>query len=370
MHDTNLCLEIDRSSLARSRVRTAALPALAAGQVRLRIERFAVTANTVTYAVTGDLLGYWNFFPSGDPGWGRVPAMGWAEVVSSSHPGIATGGRYYGWFPMCRYVDLTVTPTADGLRDDGPHRAGHAPVYRACVRTDRDPYHQAGADSEDRHALLRGLFITGFLAEDYFADHDYFGATRVLVLSASSKTAIGFAHCADARPGIEVIGVTSPANHAFSHELGCYDEVVGYADLEAVPAASPIVVIDMAGNGPVLARVHAHFGEHLRHSMVIGRSHHDTAPRAESLPGPRPAFFFAPTQVQKRLQDWGRAGYEERIAHALRAFVAASPAWLALRHAYGAEAAAATWREMHAGRVPPGEGHVVSLWDGPAGPAG
>ena len=215
---------------------------------------------------------------------------------------------------MSRYVDMAVKPTADGLRDEGPHRAAHAPVYRAYVRTDRDPYYQPGEDAEDRHALLRGLFITGFLAEDFFADHDYFGAARVLVLSASSKTALGFAYCADARTGIEVIGVTSPANHAFTHAIGCYDEVVCYEDIESVPSLAPIVSIDMSGNGAVLARVHAHFGDQLRHSMAIGRSHHDAPPRAEGLPGPRPAFFFAPTQVKKRLQDWGPRGYQERTA--------------------------------------------------------
>ena len=102
--------------------------------------------------------------------------MGWAEIVASSRPDVPVGGRYYGWFPMARYVDMLVTPTTDGLRDDGPHRAAHAPVYRACVATDRDPFHQPGEDAEDRHALLRGLFVTGFLAEDFFADNGWFGA--------------------------------------------------------------------------------------------------------------------------------------------------------------------------------------------------
>ena len=359
----NLHLEIDRGHLATTRHTRESLADLGPGQVRFRIERFAVTSNTVTYAVTGDVLGYWDFFPAAEPGWGRVPAMGWAEVVATNHPEIPPGGRYYGWFPMSRYVDLTVTPTTDGLRDEGPHRAAHAPVYRSFVRTDRDPYYQPGDDAEDRHALLRGLYVTGFLAEDFFADNDYFGAVRVLVLSASSKTALGFAHCADARNGIEVIGVTSRANHGFTHGVGCYDEVVCYEDIEAVPSQLPIVSIDMSGNGAVLARVHAHFGDRLRYSMAIGRSHHDAPARAEGLPGPRPAFFFAPTQVKKRLQDWGPRGYQERTATALRRFVEASHRWLTVVRSNGADAAASIWRETHAGHVGPGTGHVVSMWD-------
>ena len=339
------------------------MPALAGGQVRLRIERFAVTANTVTYATTGDTLGYWDFFPTGEPGWGCVPAMGWAEIVDSQQPGAAVGSRFYGWYPMSRYVDMTVTATADGIRDDGPHRAAHAPVYRAYTATGRDALYEPGLDAEDRHALLRGLFITGWLAEDFFADNDWFGARRVLVLSASSKTAIGFAHCADARAGIEVVGVTSSRNHAFTHRLGCYDEVITYDDIAAIPAASPIVSIDMAGNGPVLAAVHTHFGEQLKYSMAIGRSHHDAPARAAALAGPKPTFFFAPTQVKKRVQEWGLRGYQQRIAAALQGFIARSHDWLQVRHSRGAASAAATWREVHAGRVAPDVGHVVSLWD-------
>ena len=359
----NVTLQVNRAAHGDSRVHEAAMPDLTAGQVRLRIERFALTANTVTYATTGDTLGYWDFFPTGEPGWGCVPAMGWAEVVESQHPEVATGGRYYGWYPMARCVDMTVTPTTDGLRDDGPHRATHAPVYRAYTATDRDALYDAGTDAEDRHALLRGLFITGWLAEDYFADNDWFGARRVLVLSASSKTAIGFAHCADARAGIEVIGVTSSRNHAFTHGLGCYDEVVAYDDIAAIPAGAPIVSIDMAGSGPVLAAVHSHFGDRLQHSMAVGRSHHEAPSRTAALPGPKPAFFFAPTQVKKRVQEWGPRGYQERVAAALRGFIARSPEWLQVRRSNGAAAAAAIWREVHAGRVAPEIGHVVSLWD-------
>jgi hypothetical protein len=34
-----------------------------------------------------------------------------------------------------------------------------------------------------------------------------------------------------------------------------------------------------------------------------------------------------------------------------------------VQRSHGASAAAATWREVHAGRVAPGVGHVVSMWD-------
>ena len=36
---------------------------LADGQVRIRIDKFALTSNNITYAAFGDAMNYWNFFP-------------------------------------------------------------------------------------------------------------------------------------------------------------------------------------------------------------------------------------------------------------------------------------------------------------------
>ena len=98
-------------------------------------------------------------------------------------------------------------------------------------------------------------------------------------------------------------------------------------------------------------------------SATIGRSHHDTPARVADMAGPQPAFFFAPTQVKKRVQDWGARGYQERVVAALGGFVDWSRTWLRVQHAHGAAAATATWSEVHAGRTAADIGHVVSLWD-------
>jgi len=34
------------------------------GQILVQVERFAFTANNITYGAAGDTLGYWKFFPS------------------------------------------------------------------------------------------------------------------------------------------------------------------------------------------------------------------------------------------------------------------------------------------------------------------
>ncbi len=95
-------LEVERTAIGNTRTVQVDSPEpaeLGDQQVRLRIERYAVTANNITYAVFGDMLKYWEFFPSELP-FGQVPAMGWAEVIESNNTDIPVGGRYYGWYPM------------------------------------------------------------------------------------------------------------------------------------------------------------------------------------------------------------------------------------------------------------------------------
>ena len=377
---TTTTLEVRRDAIGETRLVTEAHGPgdLEPGQVRLRVDRFAITANNITYAVFGDMLGYWDFFPTADPSFGRVPAMGWATVIESRADAISLGRRFYGWYPMSSHVVFAPTATNDGFRDDGAHRKAHAPVYRAYVATDADPMYpevdhgtHGLADGEDRHALLRGLFLTGFLAEEFFADgggsgSEYFGAARVIVLSASSKTAIGFAQRAHLRGGIEVVGVTSPGNVEMVEQLGYYDRVVTYDAIDTVPTDGGAVSIDMAGNPASLRAVHERFGDGLAYSMTVGRSHHDAAPPTDAaLPGPDPQLFFAPSEVGRRQEEWGRADYAHRCAAAIGEFVDGSHSWMSVEHRIGPDAAEAAWADVYAGAVDPSVGMIAVVGETP-----
>ena len=72
---------VRKDRLAETRLRARALAPLAAGQVRLAVESFALTANNITYAKFGDAMRYWDFFPTGEDGWGCIPVWGFARVV-------------------------------------------------------------------------------------------------------------------------------------------------------------------------------------------------------------------------------------------------------------------------------------------------
>jgi hypothetical protein len=344
-------LDVLQADVQRTRLVAVEIPALAPGQIRVRVDRLALTANTVTYAVVGHQLGYWQFFPL-DGEWGLVPAMGWADVVESAHADIAVGGRYFGWWPTAAQAVIAATPIDVGVRDDGPHRAAHAPIYRRFLAAAALPHVRRG-DDEDRHALLYGLFATGYLADDFLGESRYFGAARAVVVSASSKTGIVVAQRAAAR-GVEVIGLTSARNVTFVEQVGGCARVLPYERVDELPTDQDAVAIDMSGDGALLERVHARLGGRLRHSMRIGRTHHAAA----SVPvttGPPPQFFFAPSQLGKT------PGQREAIAAEFGEFVAASRAWLTLEVVRGGDAIRAAYADVAAGRARPDRGLIVSF---------
>ena len=95
---------VRRDHLATARLRQIADTDLAQGQVQVRIDSFALTSNNITYAAFGDAMNYWQFFPTGEDGWGMVPVWGFGEVVRSTHPDMPLGERLYGYYPMASSI--------------------------------------------------------------------------------------------------------------------------------------------------------------------------------------------------------------------------------------------------------------------------
>jgi hypothetical protein len=358
---TPIDFQVNRDRLSEARfVPGAAIDSLADGQVLLAVERFALTSNNITYAVAGDMLDYWGFFP-GEDRFGRIPAMGFGDVIASRNPGVPEGARFFGFYPMSTHLVIDARVSAGGMVDTAAHRANHAPTYRTYNRTDADPLHSP--EREDQIALLRGLFMTSFLIDDFLDDSNFFGARASIVSSASSKTGIAAGFQLSARGRGPVIGLTSARNADFVRGLGCYDEVVLYDEIESLDASVPAVYIDMAGSGDFTNRVHRHYGDRLEHSCVVGVTHWGGTPRDNDLPGAEPTFFFAPSQIQKRAQDWGADGLQERIGAAWLRFVSFSDGWLKVVSGHGAHDVDRAYHDLLAGRVSPAEGHVLSVWE-------
>jgi hypothetical protein len=352
--------------------------ALAPGEVRLAVEHFALTANNITYAAFGETLKYWQFFPAPTPGEGCLPVWGFATVVESLAEGVAPGRRVWGYFPAGTHAVLQAgRVNANGFVDAAAHRAELAAVYNHYLFCDADPGWQPAL--EGLQAVLRPLFITSFLIDDFLAEAGGFGARQVLLSSASSKTAVATAFCLARRRGqpgaLRVVGLTSAAHLDFTRALGCYDEVQPYEALAELDPRVPSVYVDFAGNGALRLAVHSHFQDTLAHSASIGGTHWEAlaAPGISArLPGPRPTLFFAPAQVKKRSapppEGWGRAGLDSRIAAAWQAFIAAATTvgtpWVEISHRHGPEAVLQAYAEVLAGRSSPRQGLMLSLADG------
>jgi hypothetical protein len=324
----------------------------------VKVTRFALTANNITYAVLGDQLKYWQLFPA-PKDFGNIPVWGFGEVIASKHPGIAAGETLFGYFPMATHLVIEAADVSKrGLRDGAAHRQGVAPVYNAYARVSGDPAF-AGRQG-DHQALLRPLFMLSFLVDDFLVENEDYGAKRMMLSSASSKTAFGLAHLLHAR-GVKVIGLTSAGNTAFVKSLGCYDEVVTYDGVTALPVDSAIAYVDMAGNSDLRERLHRHFGDQMKYSGRIGLTHRSSLPAEPELPGARPVWFFAPDQIRKRAKEWGPGGVDTRFGAAWSGFAPTLERRLMVVDGRGPAAVKQVYLDTLNGRIPPEQGHMLSL---------
>lgn len=330
------------------------------GQVLLQVSRFALTANNLSYATAGDALGYWKFFPT-EPGWGRLPCFAFADVARSNHGGIAEGDRYFGYFPMSTHLIVEAERVREGSFVDGvEHRRALPAAYNQYTVVGADPYYRE--PHEDAQMLLKPLFITSFLVDDFLADNGFFGASQAILTSASSKTSIALAFQLRQR-SLEggVVALTSERNRHFVESLGFYDRVLSYEALRELDPNVPVVAIDMAGSANLTRQLHDHFGDRIKHDCLVGATHRqDRGPLAE-LPGAKPQFFFAPAQIKKRSADWGREGLGSRVGDAWIPFVESSVDWLAPVRGHGDEAVRSAYGEVVRGETEPAKGHVLSL---------
>jgi hypothetical protein len=108
--------------------------------------------------------------------------------------------------------------------------------------------------------------------------------------------------------------------------------------------------------------VHRAAGDRLRHSAVVGATHWDQmAGSGDPLPGPAPAFFFAPTQLERMTAELGGAELQRRLGVAWDDFMGAVGGWMDVEHGHGPEDVCRVWRALVDGDVDPRRGHVLRL---------
>ena len=200
--------ELHRKDLHQTRFVHGDPPSPDDGQALLRVEAFGLTSNNITYAVFGEAMKYWDFFPASDPDWGKLNVWGYAHVQDSRHPDLAAGMRIYGYLPCASHLLVDPDRINDkGFVDASPHRAMLPAAYQNYRSVETDPFYSP--EHEAAHIVFFPLFFTSFLIDDFLADEDFFGASTIVISSASAKTAIIAAYLLARREGIATVGLTS-----------------------------------------------------------------------------------------------------------------------------------------------------------------
>lgn len=336
------------------------------GQIRVDIGPFALTANNVTYMVTGDQIGYWSVFNpmaydlTQDSAQGRMPVWGYGVVRESRFSGIESGSKVYGFFPIAKSMDMQPGRlSAHGFTDIAEHRSGLHSLYSGYTFTDADPSYAAHAELQP---VLRPLFTTSFLIDDFLDDENFFGAEQVVILSASSKTALGTAYCLKARGALPVVGLTSEGNKAFVESTDFYNEVFTYDTITDMNPDVKTVVVDMSGNMGVIGTLEDHFEENLTYICRVGISHWQEAAKAPPKRTATPtAFFFAPDRAKQRIADWGQGGFAQNLGASWMPFLDTASAWLSVEKSDGIEAVLENYKTLLNGHSAPDKGYIFTL---------
>lgn len=235
--------------------------------------------------------------------------------------------------------------------------------------------------------LYRPLFWTAFWCEDWLHSTMYRGATRVVISSASSKTAFCLAYLIRKRKveGIQIIGMTSKGNVAFTKGLGLYDEVVEYSTFTEAPCMNAherkFVYIDVSGNDTLNQRVFAHFakGGKLVAGVALGLT--NLAPTSKEAPttnwstntfaAPFAAVgavtsleqFFMPEWLTIRVKQLSIPEITDMQRRAWIDLMQDCPSWIQLARVAGQKNVVDAYLNVAKGGIGPEKGYIWSLWE-------
>ena len=356
--------QTSKADLTQTRIVQTSKQTIAEDEVLVKIERFAFTANNITYAVMGDHLRYWQFFaPNGDNAeqWGIIPVWGFAEVIESNNDEVPVGDRLFGYFlPANELVIKPIRVKSTSLMDGSAHRSHLPPSYNLYQRVNNEPGYDRAHDNS--RMLLAVLHLTAFCIQDLLKSNDWYGAEQVIIISASSKTSIGLGYgLMDDTDAPTVIGLTSNRNLDFVQSIDAYDSVLSYDELEQIDASKPTVIVDMSANTDLLSRLHKHLGDNMRFTSNVGLTHWDEPRQVEGIIRERSEQFFAPSQIQKLMKEWGAEEFNKQSIHYIMKCAAKTSTWLKVKELNGIEGLSAVYKDVCAGKIPADEGLVVIM---------
>lgn len=355
--------QVNKANPAQARLAQVSPTVIKDNQVLVKIDRFAFTSNNITYAVAGDMLKYWNFFPPAQDSeqWGVIPVWGFADVLESNSKELPVGERLFGYFPPAENLVMTPTRVSDRHFIEGAaHRAELPPAYNMVRRIKTD--HNTDSNIDNQRMLLEVLYITGFCLHDLLQDNNWYGAEQVIVISASSKTSIGLAYALDADPtSPDSIGLTSTRNLTTVTSLGIYDQAISYDKLKTIDANKATVIIDMSANTELLGHLHTHLGKNMHKTINVGLTHWNQPRSNQGIIKERSEQFFAPSYITKLISEWGFAEYEKKSTAFFKTAAKRSREWLQVREVSGVQGLANVYPQICEGTLPADTGVIVVM---------
>ncbi|KAJ3086892.1 hypothetical protein HK100_008538 [Physocladia obscura] len=357
---------------------------LAVNTIRVRIDKFGVSANNITYVALGDSFQYSKFFPTKDTQiTHQMPVWGLATVVESKHPRVPVSVRFFGYLPAASHCDLNVERVdSTSFKVSRPQLPADRAVYNHYEFCTTDPLYNPA--TENAMILFRPVWFTSFYLNDYVQYHKCFGASTILVSSASSKTSFCFAQLARVSdPSVRVVALTSPRNAAWVSSLGVYTDTILYDDIPTSSLLSPhsteennrVVYVDVAGDFALLNRVVSALGgsQNLAKCIEVGASHYDPANTPiisehgdnnhSSSDGPKinRELFFMPSWILKRKSEVGMTVLTKDVEKGWAMMLRDSSKWIQFREFNGNDAAKAVYLDMLEARALPDIGYIVRM---------
>ena len=364
--------QVNKQNLLDYRVVETEAQPLADGEIRLKVDQFAFTANNLTYGAAGDQLGYWQFFPASEvvdqsnenKPWGLIPVWAFADAIESNNSAIAVGERLYGYFPPAAFLDiLPKDVNTHSLTDGAEHRQTLPPLYNRYRRVLAEPNYDKNTDLA--RILLAPLHMTSFCICDQLEQNKYYGAEQIIIVSASSKTSIGVAFGLSlGEKSPSVIGLTSNQNMAFVDGLSYYQQAISYPLLNQDLKDKPSVVIDMAGNTSVKNDLRRTLGDKLIHYINVGLTHWDDFDSSGSNHSSKHGseeMFFAPSYILQRLQELGSAELDRRSTHFVAAAAEATFGWMNVDQKQGLNSLSDVYPSFCNGTISPDKGLVIKM---------
>jgi hypothetical protein len=354
-------LVVARDDRTRCQLVSGPAATVADGQVLLRVERFGMTSNNVTYAALCRTMPYLDFFHGPDSDrWGVLPVWGFGRVEATRHDQVPVGVRVFGFFPAARFVVLAPAAVkGTGFRVEHTGISPEYALYGQYQRTDVDPFHLP--DQEDAIVVFRPLFLTGIALADRLSSDAPGSVSAIIISSASSKTAYGLVTAlrtqGERRP---IIGLSSPANVRFVESLGVYDQVEVYDAVARLPTVPSAVHVDIAGSNVVRAAIRERLGPRLRLTLSVGMSHGEGGGYSRVSAEPGVEVFFAPGWMARRRAELGER-FLQTMLEGWRAQMSGVEQHFAVQRRHGPDAMRDTYLDLATGVARAGDAEVVDV---------